>query len=127
MKRFALLVLAACLSLPAAAAASGLAIAGRGTTLEQVLAAPHPAGYRLLIRGPELERVAAREAGHEVLELLERARRGGAVLFACEKDLRAQDLRPTDLPPGVVALAASHVWENGASTPADRQLREICS
>ena len=111
MKRFALLVLAACLSLPAAAAASGLAIAGRGTTLEQVLAAPHSAGYRLLIRGPELER----------------ARRGGAVLFACEKDLRAHDLRPSDLPQGVVALAASHVWENGASTPADRQLREICS
>ena len=62
-----------------------------------------------------------------MLDLLERARRGGAVPFACEKDLRAQDLRREDLPPGVVALGASHVWENGASTPADRLLREICS
>jgi hypothetical protein len=127
MKRFALLVLAACLALPAAAADSGLAIAGRGATLEQVLSAPHPAGYRLLIRSRELERIAAPGARDEVVELLERARRGGAVLFACEKDLRAQELRLADLPRGVVTLAASHVWENGASTPADRQLREICS
>jgi len=127
MKRFALLFLTACLAPAAAAAGSGLAIAGRGATLEQVLSAPHPADYRLLIRSRELERIAAPEARDEVLDLLGRARRGGAVLFACEKDLRARHLRPTDLPPGVVALAASHVWESGASTPADRLLREICS
>lgn len=126
MKRLALLVLAACLAPATAVAESGLAIAGRGATLEQVLSAPHPADYRLLIRSRELERIAAPEARDEVLDLLDRARRGGAVLLACEKDLRAHNLRPSDLPQGVVALAASHVWENGASTPADRQLRDIC-
>lgn len=127
MQPLALLLLAASLALPAAAAEPGLAVAGRGATLEQVLSAPHPADYRLLIRSRELERIAAPEAREEVLDLLGRARRGGAVLFACEKDLQARELRLTDLPPGVVALAPSHVWENGASTPADRLLREICS
>jgi predicted peroxiredoxin len=103
-----------------------LSVAGRGASLEQAISAPHAADYRLLVRRSELPRLTASRADPRVRELLQRARRDGAVLFVCEKDLRAARLRPDDLLPGVLAVDASDVWANGDS-PADRRLRRFCS
>ena len=109
-----------------AAAGDGLAVAGRGTSLEQAVAAPHARDYRLLVRRKELPRVTSRGADGHVRSLVERARRDGAVLFVCEKDLRAARLHASDLLPGIVAVGASDVWANGDS-PADERLRRFCS
>jgi len=103
-----------------------LAVAGRGASLEQALATPHARDYRLLVRQNELPRVTARGSDGHVRALLERARRDGAVLFVCEKDLRAERLHASDLLPGIVAVGGSDVWANGDS-PADRRLRGFCS
>jgi len=103
-----------------------LSVAGRGTSLEDAVAAPHARDYRLLVRRSELPRVTTRGADRHVRDLLERARADGAVLFVCEKDLRAARLRPGDLLPGIVAVGASDVWANGDS-PADQRLRRFCS
>jgi hypothetical protein len=103
-----------------------LAVAGRGSSLEEAVAAPHARDYRLLVRRGELPRVTARGADAHVRQLLERARRDGAVLFVCEKDLRAKRLRPSDLLPGIVAVGGTDVWANGDS-PADQRLRSFCS
>lgn len=109
------------------AAESGqLAVAGRGSSLEEAVAAPHARDYRLLVRKGELPRVTARGADAHVRRLLERARRDGAVLFVCEKDLRAERLHPGDLLPGIVAVGATDVWANGDSA-ADQRLRRFCS
>ena len=75
----------------------------------------------------ELTRVRASRAEEEVRQLLERARRGGAVVFVCEKDLRAERLQPSDLLPGIVTVDASDVWVNGTPSEADVRLKSICS
>ena len=113
------------LSLPAAA--QELVVAGRQASIEEALAAPHARDYRLLILRDELNRVRASRAEEEVRELLERARNGGAVIFVCERDLKAERMAPTDLLPGIVTADASRVWENGAPSPADVRLRTLCS
>jgi hypothetical protein len=109
------------------AADPDLAVAGRGKTLEQAIAAPHAPNYRLLVLRKELMRMRASRAEEDVRQLLERARRDGAVVFACEKDLRAERLRPEDLLPGVVTVDASDVWVSGAPSEADLKLRSLCS
>ena len=109
------------------AADADLVIAGRGASLEQAVAAPHARDYRLLVLRKELNRVRASRAETEVRELLERARRDGAVVFVCEKDLRAERLRPADLLPGIVTVDASDVWVSGAPSEADQRLRSLCS
>ena len=80
-----------------------------------------------LLRHEELMRVRASRAENEVRELLERARRGGAVVFVCEKDLRAERLQAADLLPGIVTVDASDVWVNGAPSDADLRLKSLCS
>ena len=122
---FQMLLLGA-IALPAAAA-TDLSVAGRGATLEQAVSAPHASSYRLLILGKELQRIKASEAGEDVRAALDYARRSGAVVFVCEKDLKTQHLHPADLLPGVVSVDAPDVWENGAPSEADRTLRSICS
>ncbi len=120
--------LAALLAASAAHAADpALAVAGHGKTLEQAVAAPHTSTYRLLVLRDELGRVTASRADAEARGVLERARRDGAVVFVCEKDLRAKHLQRSDLLPGVVAIDASDVWENGEPKRADRKLRRFCS
>jgi hypothetical protein len=114
-------------AIAAPASAADPAIAGRGATLEQAASQTHSGSYRLLIRGKELQRVKASEAEQDVRALLERVRSSGGVLFACEKDLKKQHLRPADLLPGILSVDASDVWENGAPSDADRKLRSICS
>ena len=66
-------------------------------------------------------------SAEEVRQLIERARQGGAVVFVCEKDLRAERLQPTDLLPGIVTVDASDIWVNGAPSAADLKLKSICS
>jgi hypothetical protein len=109
------------------AADPDLAIAGRGASLEQAVAAPHAPTYRLLVLRKELMRVRASRAEDEVRLLIERARQGGAVVFVCEKDLRAEHLQPTDLLPGIVTVDASDVWVNGTPSGADVRLKTLCS
>ena len=126
---FQMLLLGAAV-LPAAlpaAVASDLSIAGRGASLEQAVSAPHGSSYRLLILGKELQRIKASEADEDVRAALDYARRSGAVVFVCKKDLRTQHLHPADLVSGVVPVDASDVWENGAPSEADQRLRSICS
>jgi hypothetical protein len=120
-------VLGLLLCLGAQAADPDLVVAGRRQTLEQAVAAPHAPSYRLLILRRELLRVQASRADEEVRELLQRARHDGAVVFVCERDLKAQRMRPADLLPGIVAVDASDVWTDGAPTAADVRLRSICS
>jgi hypothetical protein len=109
------------------AADPDLAIAGRGASLEQAVAAPHAPTYRLLVLRKELMRVRASRAEDEVRQLIERARQGGAVVFVCEKDLRAERLQAADLLPGIVTVDASDVWVNGTPSQADLKLKSICS
>jgi len=111
----------------AQAADPALVVAGRGATLEQAVAAPHAPSYRLLVLRKELMRIRASRAEDDVRALLERARRDGAVVFACEKDLRAERLKPEDLLPGVLTVDASDVWVSGAPSEADLKLRSLCS
>jgi hypothetical protein len=125
LKTFALLGL--CIGTVAQAAEPGLVIAGRGASLEDAIAAPHAPNYRLLVLRNELMRIRASRAEEEVRELLERARRDGAVVFVCEKDLRAKRLAPADLLPGVVTVDASDVWVSGEPSEADMKLRSLCS
>jgi predicted peroxiredoxin len=111
----------------AQAADPDLVIAGRSASIEQAVAAPHARSYRLLLLRKELTRVRASRAEEEVRELLARARRGGAVVFVCEKDLRAERLQQADLLPGIVTVDASDVWVNGPPSDADLRLKRLCS
>ena len=115
------------LSALAHAADPDLVIAGRGASLEEAVAAPHAASYRLLVLRKELQRVRASRAEEEVRALLVRARTEGAVVFVCERELRKQHLQPVDLLPGIVAVDASDVWVNGTPSQADVRLKSLCS
>src|ERR671930_576740 len=97
------------LATAAQAADPQLVVAGRGASLEQAIAAPHAADYRLLILRKELNRIRASRAEEDVRHLLERARRDGAVVFVCERDLKAERLRAQDLLPGVLSVDAYDV------------------
>ena len=127
MKKTLTLLFGLCLAALGHAADPELVIAGHGASLEQALAAPHAPSYRLLVLRKELMRVRASRAEEEVRQLLERARAGGAVVFVCKKDLRAERLQPADLLPGIVTVDASDVWVNGAPTNADLKLKSMCS
>jgi predicted peroxiredoxin len=120
-------LLAASLASAARADAPNLLVAGRGASLEQAIEEPHARDYRLLVMRHELMRVRASRAEEEVRELLEGARRDGAVVFVCERDLKAERLQPQDLLPGIVTVDASRVWESGAPSAADLKLRSLCS
>lgn len=129
MKLMAAWLLAALVGVspPTRADEPNLVVAGRGASLEQAIDAPHARDYRLLVMREELMRVRASRAEEEVRELLERARRDGAVVFVCERDLKAERLQPQDLLPGIVTVDASTVWESGAPSAADLKLRSLCS
>jgi hypothetical protein len=104
-----------------------LVVAGRGASLEEALAQPHAPNYRLLVLREELLRLRASPAEEDVRLLLKRARRDGAVVFVCERDLRTKRLERSDLVPGVVSVAISSDWVNGTPGEADRELRTLCS
>lgn len=106
---------------------SALVVAGRGASLEDAVAGPHAPNYRLLVLREELLRLRANPAEEEVRLLLKNARRDGAVVFVCERDLRAERLQRADLVPGVVSIAAGSDWVNGAPSQADVALRQLCS
>jgi len=127
MKSF--LVAALLCAQPGFAQADGaaLVVAGRGASLEQALAQPHAASYRLLVLREELLRLRANAAEEQARALLKDARRQGAVVFVCERDLRAERLQRSDLVPGVVSIAAATDWVNGAPSEADVTLRQLCS
>jgi predicted peroxiredoxin len=127
MKKTLALMFGLSLAAFAHAADPDLVIAGRGASLEQAVAAPHAPSYRLLVLRKELTRVRASRAEDEVRELIERARRDGAVVFVCQKDLRAERLQRADLLPGIVTVDASDVWVNGAPSEADVRLKSLCS
>jgi intracellular sulfur oxidation DsrE/DsrF family protein len=127
MRKTIALLIGLSLAALAHAADPDLVIAGRGASLEQAVAAPHAANYRLLVLRQELQRVRASRAEEEVRALLVRARSEGAVVFVCERDLRKQRLQPADLLPGIVAVDASDVWVNGTPGPADVRLKSLCS
>lgn len=128
MKRILIgLMIAALLAGVAYAEDSALVVAGRGASLEEALAQPHASNYRLLVLREELLRLRANPAEEETRLLLKKARRHGAVVFVCERDLRAERLQRSDLVPGVVSIAAASDWVNGAPTQADVALRKLCS
>lgn len=128
MKRMVIAaLLAASVTGMARAEETGLVVAGRGASLEEALAQPHAANYRLLVLREELLRLRASPAEEDVRLLLKRARRAGAVVFVCERDLRAERLQRSDLVPGVVSIAAATEWANGTPSRADVELRSLCS
>jgi len=106
---------------------SSLVVAGNGASLEEALAQPHAPNFRLLVLRKELLRLRDSRAGNDVRTLLKSARREGAVVFVCERDLRADQLERSDLVPGVVSVAASSDWVNGTPGAADLLLRSLCS
>jgi hypothetical protein len=106
---------------------SALVVAGHGESLEQAVAKPHAPNYRLLVRHEELQRLRAHPAEPEARSVIDNARRDGAVVFVCERDLRAERLQRSDLLPGVVSIAAASDWVNGAPSEADVALRQQCS
>jgi hypothetical protein len=85
---------------------AALVVAGKGASLEQTLAQPHAANYRLLVLREELLRLRAAPAEEEVRLLLKQR---------------------SDLMPGVVAVAAASEWVNGTPSAADLALRSWCS
>lgn len=115
------------LATAAYADAPELLVAGHGAKLEQVIDAPHAKDYRLLVMREELMRIRASRAEEEVRELLDRARNDGAVVFVCERDLKAEGLQSRDLLKGIVTVDASSVWESGEPSAADLKLRSLCS
>lgn len=128
MKRiFIALVVGVSLASFARADDSALVVAGRGASLEDAVAQPHAANFRLLVLREELLRLRANRAEEDVRLLLKNARREGAVVFVCERDLRAERLQRSDLVPGVVSIAAATDWVNGAPSEADLALRQLCS
>lgn len=127
MRIFSLLLATSVFATPAYAQAPDLLVAGHGAPLEQVIDAPHAKDYRLLVMREELMRVRASRAEEEVRELLERARNDGAVVFVCERDLKAERVQRQELLPGIVTVDASNVWESGAPSAADLKLRSLCS
>lgn len=127
MKRTFVFLLGLSLTALAQAADPDLVIAGRGASLEQAVALPHSANYRLLVLRKEVQRVRASRAEEEVRALLVRARTEGAVVFVCERELRKQHLQPADLLPGIVTVDESDVWVNGTPSQADVRLKSICS
>lgn len=127
MKKTFALIAGLLLATAAQAADRDLVIAGRGASIEQAVAAPHAATYRLLVLRKELTRVRASRAEDEVRALLERARSEGAVVFVCERELRKQHLQPADLLPGIVTVDASDIWVSGRPSEADLKLKSICS
>jgi intracellular sulfur oxidation DsrE/DsrF family protein len=106
---------------------SAVIVAGKGISLEQAVDQPHAANYRLLVLREELLRLRASPAEEEVRLLLKHARRDGAVVFVCERDLRAERLERSDLMPGVVSVAADSEWANGTPSAGDLALRKLCS
>lgn len=104
-----------------------LLLAGHGASLEQAIHAPHAKDYRLLLMREELMRVRASRAEGEVRELLQRARSDGAVVFVCERDLKAERVQPEELLPGIITVDASRVWESSSPSAADVKLRSLCS
>ena len=127
MKRTLIAVSLAALASFAHADDSALVVAGHGATLEQALAQPHAPSYRLLVLREELLRLRANPAEAQVRSLLNNARRDGAVVFVCERDLRAERMQRSDLVPGVVSIAAASDWVNGTPSQADVALRQMCS
>lgn len=126
-KLIAALVLVLSMASFARAEDAALVVAGRGASLEDALAQPHAPNYRLLVLREELLRLRANPAEEDVRLLLKRARRDGAVVFVCERDLRAERLQRSQLVPGVVSIAAATDWVNGTPSQADVALRELCS
>jgi len=126
-RTFIALVAALSLASFARAEDSDLVVAGRGASLEDAVAQPHASNYRLLVLREELLRLRANRAEEEVRLLLKNARRDGAVVFVCERDLRAERLQRSDLVPGVVSIAAATDWVNGAPSQSDVALRTLCS
>lgn len=114
-------------SSPAFADESSLVVAGRGASLEEALSQPHAPNFRLLVLREELLRLRGSRAEDDVRTLLKGARREGAVVFVCERDLRAEQLERADLVPGVVSVATSSDWVNGTPSAADLKLRSLCS
>lgn len=125
--RTAAILAAFLLSSAAAAGESSLVVAGHGASLEDALLQPHAPNFRLLVLREELLRLRGARADDDVLTLLKGARREGAVVFVCERDLRAEHLERSDLVPGVVSVAASTDWVNGTPSAADVKLRTLCS
>lgn len=125
--KIACIIAAFFLSSVALAAEPGLVVAGRGVSIEEALAKPHAPNFRLLVLREELLRLRGSPAAEDVRLLLKSARRDGAVVFVCERDLRSERLERSDLVPGVVSIAASSDWVNGTPTQADRALRSLCS
>src|SRR3982751_4525599 len=115
--RTAAFIAALLLSSTALADDSSLVVAGHGASLEQALSQPHASNFRLLVLREELLRL--RGADDDVRALLKDARREGAVVFVCERDLRAEHVERSDLVPGVVSIAASSDWVNGTPSEAD--------
>lgn len=128
MKR-TLIAITAALSLVGSARAgdSALVVAGHGASLEAAVAKPHAPSYRLLVLREELLRLRADPAQKDARLLLDNARRHGAVVFVCERDLRAEHLDRSDLVPGVVSIAAASNWVHGAPSEADLALHQLCS
>ncbi|HUQ77185.1 MAG TPA: hypothetical protein VM183_20870 [Burkholderiales bacterium] len=125
--KIAAIVAAFFVSNAALAGESSLIVAGRGASLEEALAQPHASNFRLLVLREELLRLRGSRAEDDVRMLLKNARREGAVVFVCERDLRAEQLERSDLVPGIVSVAASSEWANGTPSQADRALRSLCS
>jgi predicted peroxiredoxin len=123
----AAIVAALFVSTVALAGEPSLVVAGRGASLEEALAQPHATNFRLLVLREELLRLRGSRAEDDVRTLLKNARREGAVVFVCERDLRAEQLQRSDLVPGIVSVAASSQWANGMPSQADRELRSLCS
>ena len=127
MKRTLVAMVVLSLASFARAEDSALVVAGHGASLEQALAQPHAPNYRLLVLREELLRLRASPAEEDVRLLLKNARSDGAVVFVCERDLRAARLERSELVPGVVSIAATSDWVNGAPSQADVALRQLCS
>ncbi|HYR35545.1 MAG TPA: hypothetical protein VEQ87_14730 [Burkholderiales bacterium] len=129
------------LALAAAPLGPNLFVAGDGFTLEQAMAdaqaqrTPEDPPPKILVTGDQAARLAAARATPDTIELIRRARRGGAGIYVCGKDLKAHGLRPGDLVPGVIAVrgyvsgdpSRAEDWERRLPPAPDRKSMAICA
>jgi len=83
-----------------------------------------------------LLRLQPAKASSELKQALQKARREGAQVYVCTKDLKANNLKPADLFQGVRAVRGMPpdqgsenlaAWEKSLPCAPDAKMRGICS
>ena len=119
----------------------GFYIAGDAFTLEQAAAdalRERDSGLQaVIVIGAELGRLVRSRATPQVTAVAQRLQTAGIPIYACERDVRARQLSPTDLIGSVrvergwtqvdASVGAGLPESPESGTPVERRLRRLCA